>query len=143
MFLESRNQMNDREEIQPKDPVFLNPLTDFGFKRIFGDRELMIDFLNEVIQDVYIQNVKYKPTEQLGDWDKERKAVFDLLCTNEKGEYFLVEMQHARQRYFADRMLFYSSYLIRNQAPRKKDWNFELKAVYVVSVLDFVLAEEK
>jgi hypothetical protein len=47
-----------KEEIKPKDPVYLNSLTDFGFKRIFGDRELMIDFLNEVVQDVRIQDVK-------------------------------------------------------------------------------------
>ncbi|MDR1675392.1 MAG: Rpn family recombination-promoting nuclease/putative transposase, partial [Tannerella sp.] len=114
-----------KEETKPKDPVFLNPLTDFGFKRIFGDRELMIDFLNEVIGDVHIRDVKYKPAEQLGDRDTERKAVFDLLCTSEKGEYFLVEMQNVRQRYFADRALFYSSYLIRNQAPRKKNWDFK------------------
>jgi predicted transposase/invertase (TIGR01784 family) len=98
----------------------LNPLTDFGFKRIFGDRELMTDFLNEIIQDVRVRSVEYKPTEQLGDWDTARKAVFDLLCTDEKGEYFLVEMQKVWQRYFVDRTLFYSSFLIRNQRPGRK-----------------------
>ncbi|MDR1342679.1 MAG: Rpn family recombination-promoting nuclease/putative transposase, partial [Prevotellaceae bacterium] len=84
----------------------------------------------------------------------ERKAVYDLLCTNSKGESFLVEMQRAPQEFFVDRLLFYSSFLIRNQAPKgkikgksegegkSKSWNFQLKAVYVVSFLNFTLNVE-
>jgi predicted transposase/invertase (TIGR01784 family) len=127
-----------KEQI-PAPTVYLNPLTDFGFKKVFGDKELLIDFLNGVLPEAHITDVKYQPTEHLGDWATERKAVYDLLCTNEQGEYFLVEMQRVLQKHFADRALFYSSFLIRNQAPKAKTWNYELKAVYVVSILNFSL----
>jgi predicted transposase/invertase (TIGR01784 family) len=124
----------------PADSVYINLLTDFGFKKIFSDTELLIDFLC-TLTGVLIKEVHYKPTEQLGDFKTERKAVFDLLCTNEKGEYFLVEMQKAPQDYFADRALFYTSFMIRNQAPKTGLWDFKLKAVYFVGVLDFALHE--
>jgi hypothetical protein len=122
------------------DSVYMNLLTDFGFKKIFSDTELLIDFLRS-LTGVQIKEVHYQPTEHQGDFETERKAVFDLLCTNENGEYFLVEMQKAPQDYFADRALFYTSYMIRNQAPKTGLWNFELKAVYFVGVLDFALRE--
>ncbi|MDR3188558.1 MAG: Rpn family recombination-promoting nuclease/putative transposase, partial [Prevotellaceae bacterium] len=122
--------------------VYINPLTDFGFKKVFGDKELLIAFLNDIVMpEEKITDVSYWPTEQLGDWESERKAVYDLLCTNAKGESFLVEMQRARQEFFMDRLLFYSSFLIRNQAPKGK-WNFQLKAVFVVSLLNFRLHED-
>jgi predicted transposase/invertase (TIGR01784 family) len=135
-----------------KEAVYINPLTDFGFKKIFGDEELMIAFLNDILHpEERITSLRYGPTEQAGDWATERKAVYDLLCTNSKGESFLVEMQRAPQEFFVDRLLFYSSFLIRNQAPKgkikgkakdkakDKQWNFRLKAVYVVSFLNFKL----
>ncbi|MDR3250476.1 MAG: Rpn family recombination-promoting nuclease/putative transposase [Tannerella sp.] len=119
--------------------VFMNPLTDFGFKKIFGDRELMINFLNDMIPNARIKEIQYRPTEQM-EWES-RKAVYDLLCTNEADEYFIVEIQRAKQTFFADRALFYSSCMIRKQAPSGKKWNFELKAVYVVAILNFNLSE--
>ncbi|MDR1342296.1 MAG: Rpn family recombination-promoting nuclease/putative transposase [Prevotellaceae bacterium] len=128
-----------------EEAVYINPLTDFGFKKIFGDEKLLIAFLNDILQlEESITSLSYGPTEQLGDWESERKAVYDLLCTNKKGESFLVEMQRAPQEFFMDRLLFYSSFLLRNQAPKgkpkgKKKWNFQLKAVYVVSFLNFKL----
>ena len=54
-----------------------------------------------------------------------RKAVFDIFCENEKGEKFIVEMQKARQNFFKDRALFYSSSAIMQQG--QADWNYELK----------------
>jgi predicted transposase/invertase (TIGR01784 family) len=51
-------------------------------------------------------------------------------------------MQRADQRYFVDRSLFYSTFPILKQAP-KGVWNFELKAVYTVAILDFVLFDEE
>ena len=127
------------------DSRYLDPLTDFGFHRLFGtesSKNLLISFLNEIIREEgLITDIKYLPTEQRGFSEKERKAVFDIFCTNEKGEYFIVEMQRAKQPYFRDRSIFYASLPIRKQAPRGM-WDFRLKAVYLVAVLDFVLFSE-
>ena len=127
------------EEIQS---VYIDPLTDFGFKKIFLNRELLTNFLNDVI-GTNIKEVQYRPTEALGEYIGERTAIFDLLCTTDKGEYFVVEMQLGKQTYFKDRALFYASHVIRKQAPRGKNWNFNLKAVYIVAILDFVTFTEK
>ena len=126
------------EEIQS---VYINPLTDFGFKKIFLNRELLIAFLNDVV-GTDIKEIQYLPTEGLGEYMSERTAVFDLLCTTQKHEYFIVEMQLGKQTYFRDRALFYAAHVIRKQAPRKKYWNYKLKAVYIVSILNFITFTE-
>ena len=118
------------------DSVYISPLTDFGFKRLFYNSELLIPFLNDIV-GMDIKTVEYKSTEGLGWFFEERTAVFDLLCTTNKEEQFVVEMQLGQQTFFRDRALFYGSHVIRRQAPRRKNWNFNLKPVYIVSVLNF------
>jgi len=127
------------------DARYLNPLTDFGFHKIFGteaNKGLLIDFLNEVIKDEgRITEIEYLRSEQWGFVEANRKAVFDIFCKTKNGESFIVEMQKAKQVYFQDRSIFYASLPILNQAP-KNVWNFRLKAVYLVAVLDFVIFDE-
>ena len=107
---------------------YINPFTDFGFKRLFGsepNKDLLIDFLNELIKERgRIQNLTYLRAEQLGLSEFERRAVFDLYCESETGEKFIVEMQKAKQKYFKDRSVFYSSFPIREQAQRGNEWDF-------------------
>jgi len=129
------------EEIEYLRSVYLNPLTDFGFKRIFLNKELLIAFLNDVVE-TDIKDITYLPTEGLGNYKYERTAIFDLLCKTNQGE-FIIEMQLGKQTYFKDRSLFYTSHVIRKQAPRKKYWNYELKPVYIVAILDFIIFEEQ
>ena len=124
---------------------YLNPLTDFGFHKLFGTescKELLIDFLNEIItEEGLITDIQYLPPEQLGNFETDRKAIFDIFCINENNEYFIVEMQKARQAFFRDRSIYYASLPIQKQAPQG-DWTFQLKAVYFVAILDFVLFDE-
>ncbi len=122
--------------------IFINPFTDFGFKKIFGEepnKDLLVDFLNELLRDqnLVIDNLTYKKTDRLGISDIDRNVVFDLYCENEKGEKFIVEMQKAKQSYFKDRTLFYSTFPIQEQALKGKSWNYELKAVFAIALLDF------
>jgi len=127
------------------DARYLNPLTDFGFHRIFGteaNKGLLIDFLNEVIKDEgLITEIEYLRSEQWGFVEANRKAVFDIFCKTKNGESFIVEMQKAKQTYFRDRSIFYASLPILNQAV-KGVWDFRLKPVYLVAVLDFVIFDE-
>jgi predicted transposase/invertase (TIGR01784 family) len=81
-------------------------------------------------------------SEHLGTSEIDRKAIFDLYCENEKGEKFIVELQKTKQNYFKDRTVYYSTFPIREQAKRA-DWNYELKAVYTIAILDFVFDEDK
>ena len=86
-----------------KEREFINPFTDFGFKRIFGqeiNKELTIDFLNLLldgerhIADLTIHNPEMQP-----ETEAERLVVFDLYCESDDGTQFIVEMQAARQSF--------------------------------------------
>ena len=119
---------------------YLNPFTDFGFKKIFGEeasKPLLIDFLNALLPAAdKIADLSFKNNEQLGQTDLDRKAIYDIYCENEKGEKFIVELQKAKQNYFKERTIYYSTFPIREQAERG-EWNFNLKAVYCIGILDF------
>ena len=125
---------------------YISLLTDFGFKRIFGtkpNKDLLINFLNSLFEGFQvIKDVKYLNSEHVRDVFAECKAIFDVYCENERGEKFIVEMQNAYQKYFKDRSLFYSTFPIREQAPKGADWNFKLERVYTVALLNFDLKEE-
>jgi len=127
---------------------YINPFTDYGFKRLFGEepsKVLLVDFLNELLQEEQgrIKELTYLKSDRLGSGEDERKAIFDLYCENERGEKFIVELQKTKQKFFKDRTVYYSTFPIREQAQRGSDWNFELKAVYTVAILDFVFDEDK
>ena len=125
---------------------YVNPYTDFGFKLLFGtpvNKDLLIGFLNALFRgEQEVTDVTYLNAEQLGRAEWDRKAVFDVYCENVKGERFIVEMQKARQKYFKDRSVFYSTFPIREQA-KVGDWDYELKSVYTVGILNFVFDEDK
>ena len=125
---------------------YINPLTDFGFKRLFGtepNKNLLIDFLNVILPTQHrVKDLTYRSTENLGNTPLDRKAVFDLYCQSEKGEKFIVEMQKAKHNYFKDRSIYYASFPIQDQA-EKGDWNYKLAPVYTIGILDFVFDEDK
>ena len=68
--------------------------------------------------------------------------MFDVYCENDKGEKFIVEMQKAEQQFFKDRSVFYSTFPIREQALRG-EWDYKLKAVYTIGILNFVFDENR
>ncbi len=135
-------KIENKIEIKEK---FVNPFTDFGFKKLFGsepNKDLLIDFLNELLKTKEkIKDLTYKKTEHLGSADTDRKAIFDLYCENEHGERFIVELQKVKQQFFKDRSLYYATFPIQEQA-QKGDWNYELKTVYCVGILDFVFDDQ-
>ncbi|NLO51330.1 MAG: PD-(D/E)XK nuclease family transposase, partial [Bacteroidales bacterium] len=127
---------------------YINPFTDYGFKRLFGEepnKDLLLDFLNQVLRDVEgeIVEISYLPAEKLPQAYDRRRAIFDLYCTNEKGEKFIVELQKAKQKFFKDRTVYYSTFPIQEQAIKGPEWNFELRNVYLIAILDFVFDQDQ
>ncbi len=124
---------------------YINPHTDFGFKRLFGsefNKELLVSFLNAIFHgEQNVRDVTYLNSEQLGDRLDARRAVFDVYCENDRGEKFIVEMQNVYQEFFKDRTVYYSTFPIREQAQRGGDWDFHLNAVYTIGLLNFNFAE--
>jgi len=125
---------------------YINPYTDFGFKKLFGEeanKDLLIDFLNQLLPVRHkIVNLTFKNPEQLGDVKADRRAIFDIHCENDKGERFIVEMQKAKLKFFKDRSIFYTTFPIKEQA-EKGDWNFKLNPIYCVAILDFIFDDDR
>ena len=119
---------------------YINPYTDFGFKKLFGEegnKDLLIDFLNQLLPAHHqIRDLDFRNPANLPDLPIERKAFFDVHCQALSGERFIVEMQKAKVKYFKDRSLFYVTFPIREQA-QQGDWDFKLTAIYFVAILDF------
>ncbi len=125
---------------------YIDPFTDFGFKWLFGTEEnkaLLISFLNDLldIEDKII-DIEYRNLEKLGLNIIDRKAIFDVFCTDEKNNHFIVELQRSKQKYFKDRSIYYTSFPIQEQSSRG-DWDYELKKVYFVGILEFNMIENE
>ncbi|TAE39559.1 MAG: Rpn family recombination-promoting nuclease/putative transposase [Runella slithyformis] len=125
---------------------YLNPYTDFGFKKLFGEeanKDLLIDFLNQLLPlHHHITELIFRNVEGLPELSHDRKAIFDIHCQTQSGEKIIVEMQKAKVNFFKDRSLFYSTFPIREQAKRG-DWDFRLTPIYMIAVLDFQYDEQK
>lgn len=124
---------------------YINPYTDFGFKMLFGtemNKELLISFINSLLSGKeVIRDLTYLNTEHLGTSAADRRAVFDVYCENERGEKILIEMQRGEQQFFKDRSLYYATFPIREQG-EKGEWDYRLKAVYVIGILNFKFDSE-
>ena len=128
--------------------VFINLLTDFGFKRVFGIKEVMLDFLNVVLNiPEGIADLTYGNVEILGLTKDDRKAIYDLICITGNGERIIVEIQNIEQEFYRDRMLIYVSQLIQEQnvlgKVDNKNWNYKLDTIYSINILNFVLGKKK
>ena len=121
---------------------YINFYTDFAFKKLFGteiNKDLLISFLNALLHGKEeIKEITYLNAERLGTQEYDRRAVFDVYCKNEKGEHFIVEMQKGEQQFFKDRSIYYSTFAIREQAPRGV-WNYGLKGIYTIGILNFTI----
>ena len=120
---------------------FINPFTDWGFKRIFGqeiNKDLLIQFLNDLlVGERHITDLRFMDKEQLPEAKDQRGAVYDIFCETDTKEQIIVEMQHRRQPFFMDRSIFYASRAIVGQGKKGKHWNYQLAAVYTICFMNF------
>lgn len=120
---------------------FINPFTDIGFKRIFGQemsKPLLLDFLNNLLKgEITITNIKFLDKEQPAEYSGDRSLIYDIFCETDKGERIIVEMQNKEQPNFADRCLYYFSQAIARQGERGVDWQYHVDAVYLIAFINF------
>ena len=122
---------------------YLNPFTDFGFKKLFGsepNKEFLIDFLNQILPVHHqIADLTYGNSEHQGFSADDRRIIIDIYCIANDGSRFIIEMQQASQHYFKDRALFYTSRIILDQGVKGKLWDYGLTPVYCIAIQDFVM----
>ena len=122
--------------------VFADLRSDFMFKRAFGQKNILISFLNSILKTDKITDVEYRNVEMLGLTKKDRKVFYDVYCHTSDNRDFVVEMQHNPQKYFRDKSLYYSTYTIQKQhGEAKKAFKRKpLYPVYVIAILDYTMS---
>ena len=117
---------------------YLNPLTDYGFKKVFGEKDIMIAFLTDLLNPASpIEDVIFLDKEMEADGEDMRSVIYDLRCKTQDGGEFIVEMQNKGQTHFSNRILYYLSHAISEQGEKGTSWNFDLHPVYGVFFLNF------
>lgn len=124
---------------------FINPFTDVGFKRIFGQeisKPVLLAFLNSLLEgERTIVDLKFLDKEQLGIVEGDRSLIYDVYCELESGEHIIVEMQNKYQPFFKERSIYYTARSIVEQGERGSKWKYDLKAVYLVAFLNFEISD--
>ena len=132
-------------------PRFINPFSDWGFKKIFGqeiNKDLLIKFLNDLLEgEHHIADLTFKDKEQTPELQDMRGIIYDIYCTTDSGEHIIVEMQNRYQPYFTDRSVFYTARNIVNQGVKgtvgesKEQWDYRLAPVYTVCLMNYDIGE--
>ena len=138
-------------------PRFANILFDETFKIVVGapgNEPLLIRLIETLIPGKKIRSLERLDKENHGLVISDKNTTFDLFCTSEAGEQFIVEMQFAEQETYRERMLFYATYPLRAQMDARlraverlsgvtRDrMDYRLHPVYVLSMLNFSLPHE-
>jgi|GEM_PF-14170 predicted transposase/invertase (TIGR01784 family) len=123
---------------------FINPLTDVGFKRIFGQedtKDLLSDFLNSLFDTKEGERItveSYIDKEQIpDDTESGRVIIFDVYCRTEDGRRFIVEMQNGRSENFRDRCLFYATRALGSKGVKGDEWNYALEPLCLIALMNF------
>ena len=120
---------------------YINPFTDIGFKRIFGQelsKPLLIDFLNNLlIGEKRIVNLKFLDKELPPMFVDDRSLIYDIYCELDDNEKIIVEMQNCEQSFFKRRSIYYVSEAIARQGEKGPKWQYDIKGVYLIAFLNF------
>ena len=121
---------------------YVNIMLDGGFKPVFGDKQVAMDFINAALEGEHkVMDITYLDKELVPELIDERTVIFDLLCEDEDGSKFILEMQNCPQRYFFNRGFYYICRMISRQGETGRDWKYELLPVYGIYLLNFSLPE--
>mgnify|MGYP002773222424 FL=1 len=80
---------------------YINPFTDWGFKRLFGQefsKPLLISFLNDLlVGELHVKDLTFRDKELLPPTKDQRGIICDVYCETDTGDRFIVEMQNRWQ----------------------------------------------
>ena len=127
---------------------FLDPKNDIAFRKIFGsesNKDILIHFLNDVLSfkgNKPIQKVTFLKTIQDPDIASKKTSIVDILCEDEDGCIYIVEMQVAGTSGFEKRAQYYASKAYCSQA-NVGDKYHNLKEVIFLAIADYIMFPEK
>jgi predicted transposase/invertase (TIGR01784 family) len=127
------------EALYTDDQIFIPIISDYGFKATFGNEANTL-FLRRALQaliksDIPIKEVKFDKNTFEGLTQDGRSGIFDLACTDENDNQFIVEMQYGDAPYFVQRMKFYALHKFNAMVKRGKFDYGTLTKIYCVAIL--------
>ncbi|HAA12081.1 MAG TPA: hypothetical protein DCE41_10435 [Cytophagales bacterium] len=137
--------------------LYVNPYTDFGFKRIFfnpAHQRLLLNFLNAILAflgDPLLVELEYLSPDQQPETRQGRRVSFDVLVKDETGRHYLIEMQQGSQAHFFKRLTYYLCRMVINQGEkgnvstetdRPKPYDYNWRPVFAIALMDFLLPME-
>ena len=114
-------------------------LDDDVFKLVFGresTKDVMIEFLNQVIPDRKIVDLEFIDKEMHPAERDAKGVVYDMFCKTDSGARIIVEVQRRKQPFYPERAVYYSTFQIQRQMEAGAD-AYDFLPVYVVNILDF------
>jgi predicted transposase/invertase (TIGR01784 family) len=127
---------------------FLDPKNDVAFRRIFGsekNKDILIDFLNDMItfkEGEPITEVTFLKTVQDPEVAARKTSIVDVLCADQKGHTYVVEMQIAKEKGFEKRAQYYAAKAYTAQMKVNGKYH-ALKEVIFLAITNFVMFEDK
>ena len=124
---------------------FADPKNDLVFKKLFGEeqnKDLLIDFINKVLPSKHVKDVEYLPTNMEPDVRIKKQSILDVLCTDENGSKYIIEMQNAKEAGFEKRAVYYASKTYATQMNKGGKYS-DLKEVIFIAITDFVMFPDK
>ena len=119
-------------------------LNDEVFKLVFGresTKDVMIEFLNQVILDRKILDLEFIDKEMHPIERDAKGTVYDMFCKTDDGSRIIVEVQRRKQPFYPERALYYSTFQIQRQVEAGTEY-YDFLPVYVVSILDFKMDDD-
>lgn len=119
-------------------------LDDDVFKLVFGresTKDVMIEFLNQVIPDRRIADLEFIDKEMHPVERDCKGAVYDMFCKTDDGSRIIVEVQRRKQPFYPERALYYSTFQIQRQVEAGAE-EYDFLPVYVVNLLDFEMDKD-
>jgi len=127
---------------------YLNPRNDIAFKKIFGtekNKDILRRFLNDVIitkgkspiKEVTLLNPMQHP-----ETINKKESVVDVLCEDERGAQYIVEMQVAKVAGFEKRAQYYAAKTYASQS-YKGDAYEHLKEVIFLAITEYEMFPKK
>ena len=116
-------------------------LVDEVFKLVFGresTKDVMIEFLNQVIPDRKIVDLEFIDKEMHPIERDAKGTVYDMFCKTDDGARIIVEVQRRKQPFYPERALYYSTFQIQRQVEAGAK-QYDFLPVYVISILDFMI----
>ena len=127
---------------------FLDPKNNYAFQRIFGtekNKDILIQFLNDVLVCAHrspVVDVTFLKTIQDPDIAAQKVSIVDILCKDQSGHSYVVEMQIAHDKGFEKRAQYYAAKAYTSQLLAGGKYH-DLKEVVFLAIADFIMFPDK